>query len=74
MKKNYNLPGVIGGDAQLDQSRLGKLSSELSVLQFSLFSTPSNPENMGFSGVWSMSQLPGLLITLPEDESGGVDG
>jgi hypothetical protein len=29
---------------------------------------------MGFSGVWSMSQLPGLLMTLPDDESGGVDG
>lgn len=37
-------------------------------------SLPSSPENMGFSGVCSMSQLPGLLMALPEDESGGVDG
>jgi hypothetical protein len=35
---------------------------------------PSRPENMGFNGVWSISQLPGLLMTLPDDESGGVEG
>jgi hypothetical protein len=29
---------------------------------------------MGFNGVCSMSQLPGLLIALPDDERGGVDG
>lgn len=34
-------------------------------------SLPSSPENMGFNGVCSM---PGLLMALPDDESGGVDG
>lgn len=29
---------------------------------------------MGFIGVWRMSQLPGLLMALPDDESGGVAG
>jgi hypothetical protein len=29
---------------------------------------------MGFNGVWSMSQLLGLLMALPDDESGGVEG
>ena len=36
---------------------------------------PAHPENMGFSGVCSMSQLSDLLMTLlPDDERGGVDG
>ena len=36
---------------------------------------PAQPENMGFSGVCSMSQLSDRLMTLlPDDESGGVEG
>lgn len=35
---------------------------------------PSRPENMGFIGVCSTSQLLGLPIALPEVDSGGVDG
>lgn len=29
---------------------------------------------MGFMGVWSMSQLLGLPMVLPEVDSGGVEG
>jgi len=36
---------------------------------------PAQSENMGFSGVCSMSQLSDRLTTLlPDDERGGVDG
>ncbi len=63
----------MGGEAQLDQSRVGKLS-RVSRSHTSLPSMPSRPENMGFRGVWSISQLPGLLMTLPEDDNGGVEG
>jgi hypothetical protein len=30
--------------------------------------------NMVFIGVWSTSQLDGLLMTLPEADKGGVEG
>lgn len=36
--------------------------------------SPSSPENMGFMGVCSTSQLLGLLMTLPDVDNGGVDG
>lgn len=66
----------MGGEATRgDQSRAGKLSSWGSTSTACLFSPPSKPENMVFSGVCSsMSVLPGLLMTLHDDESGGVDG
>lgn len=74
MEKKKDPPGVMGGEAQLAQSRVGKLSGNASAAQTALPSMPSSPENMGFSGVCNMSQLPGLLMALPDDESGGVDG
>jgi len=70
-----NVPGVRGGEAQLDQSSTGNFSVFSSSSQAALGpSKPSRPENMGFSGVASMSQLPGLLMTLPDVDRGGVEG
>lgn len=66
-----DLPGVIGGDPQLDQSRTEvSADSRMSVHP----SKPSSPENMGFMGVWSASQLLGLPMVLPEVDNGGVEG
>jgi len=57
---------------QLDQSNTGNFSTcESSVF---MPSKPSSPENIGFKGVASTSQLPGLLITLPDVDRGGVEG
>ena len=63
----------MGGDAQLDQSTFGRLSSR-SVATPSFPSKPSRPENMGLRGVCSMSQFPGLLMTLEDEDRGGVEG
>jgi len=73
--KIKNSLGVNGGEAQLDQSSTGNFSVFKSSSHTSLApSKPSRPENMGFSGVASMSQLPGLPITLPDVDRGGVEG
>lgn len=60
------LPGVKGGEPQLDQSKLTAGSCTISASVFA-GSEPSRPENMGFNGVASMSLVPfpGLLKELP---------
>jgi hypothetical protein len=63
--------GVIGGDPQLDQS---KTEFSADSRQSLAPSKPSRPENMGFMGVCSISQLLGLPMVLPEVDSGGVEG
>lgn len=61
----------MGGDAQLDQSRIeGSTESKLSLPN----SRSSRPENIGFIGVWRTSRLLGLPIVLPAVDNGGVDG
>jgi hypothetical protein len=75
--REQGLPGVIGGDPQVDQSRAAistGWSVSLASTMPSMPSRPSRPENMGFMGVCSMSQLLGLLMELPALDSGGVDG
>jgi hypothetical protein len=68
---DWRYTGVMGGDAQLDQSTLGNFSSCSALIP----SSPSSPENIGLSGVWSTSQLPGLPMTLlDDDDNGGVEG
>jgi len=71
MMKIRDLPGVIGGDPQFDQSRTAVSTGSRASLKPSI---PSRPENMGFMGVWSISQALGLPIVLPEVDRGGVDG
>lgn len=65
------LPGDKGGESIL----VGSMA-KLSVGSNSCFRPPmpSRPENMGFMGVCRTSQLLGLPTTLPEADSGGVDG
>lgn len=63
--------GVIGGEPQLAQSRMElSMDSKPDLIP----AKPSRPENMGFNGVWSISQLLGLPTVLPEVDSGGVEG
>lgn len=73
-----NSPGVIGGEAQpVTDSRAAarsRATSSTSCLTILAPSKLSSPENMGFIGVARASQLLGLLMTLAEDDSGGVAG
>lgn len=72
--RNQDLPGVKGGEPQLAQSNASTVSGFNSGSAFT-FSYPSNPENIGFSGVAKMScVLLGLPIELPDVDNGGVAG
>jgi len=68
--------GLIGGDADRVQSPPARISENTSSSQPCF--TPSNPspwKNAPFTGVGKMSQVEGgLLIALPDDDSGGVAG
>lgn len=64
--------GVIGGDPHRAHSPPARFSDCTSPSHPSL--TPSKPKNIVFIGVGRMSQLDGLLITLPDADKGGVDG
>lgn len=63
--------GVMGGEPQLDQSRM-----ELSMDSFPGLApaNPSKPENMGFKGISSTSKFLGLPTALLDVDNGGVRG
>lgn len=71
----FDLLGVIGGEEHVFHSSMGNCSTgRMSTSSLTPIGVPSRPENMGLRGVASMSQLPGLPMTLPAADSGGVWG
>lgn len=70
---SMDLLGVIGGEEHVFHSSIGNCSTgRTSTSSLMPIGVPSRPENIGLRGVASMSQLPGLPITLPAADSGGV--
>lgn len=71
-----HLPGVIGGEFERLQSVLAKLSAYRSTSRFSLNTSYGwKPKCGPFTGVDRGTEVEGgLLIVLPEVDSGGVDG
>jgi hypothetical protein len=73
-----HLPGVIGGDPNRFQSPLVRFSDRTSPSQPSFTPSKNSRPNilpLPLTGVGSIPQLDGgLLIELPDVESGGVDG
>ncbi len=71
-----HLPGVIGGESERLQSPFAKLSAHGSASRHSLTTSYGwNPKYGPSTGVGRGIELEGgLLIVLPEVDSGGVDG
>lgn len=68
-----DVPGVMGGDPHLAHSPPARFSPSTSPIHPSL--TPSTPKKKALSiGVWRLLTLIGLLMALPEADSGGVHG
>jgi hypothetical protein len=73
-EKEY-VPGVMGGDAELVHSSLASISEKTSSSHPAFTPSMFWEWKPPLTGVGRISALDGgLLIALPEDERGGVEG